>query len=178
MPEYASFKANLEDWNSIKEDSGYTKPFDQVYNYYSDFNERSYKWATTVMLISMLSTYLVAYSSIIKLFLDNGSYEPHIIKQQTYLTMLAKIVFLSFLGPGFIIGVELLSTTMAFCQMYALLAVGYTGFDIVKNKFMYIFENVLGLDEERAEGLKNQRSIAQLFFENGPMVVVQFLIQF
>jgi hypothetical protein len=47
---------------------------------YDNSNETSYKIATTCMLICMLSTYLVAYSSIIKLFLDNGSYEPHIIK--------------------------------------------------------------------------------------------------
>ena len=47
---------------------------------YTYENERSYKMATTAMLISMISTYLVAYSSIIKLFLDNGQYEPHIIK--------------------------------------------------------------------------------------------------
>jgi hypothetical protein len=47
---------------------------------YTDENETSYKIATTAMLISMVSTYLVAYSSIIKLFLDNGSYEPHVIR--------------------------------------------------------------------------------------------------
>jgi hypothetical protein len=51
--------------------------FDEVgYTIYDNENAKSYKWATTVMLISMFSTYLVAYSSIIKLFLDNGSYEP------------------------------------------------------------------------------------------------------
>jgi hypothetical protein len=49
---------------------------------------------------------------------------------------------------------------MAFTQMFALLIIGYAGFDIVKKRFMHIFENVLMLDEERAEGLKQQRSIA------------------
>lgn len=128
------------------------------------------------MLICMLSTYLVAYSSIIKLFLDNGWYEPQIIKQNPLITRLVKWVFLTFIGPVYIMGVEFLSTLMAAAQMIALVVVGYSGYDIIKIRFMYIFENVLQLNEERAEGLKNQRSIAQLFFENGPMVVIQILI--
>lgn len=91
--------------------------------------------------------------------------------------MFIKIVFLTFIGPTYIMGVELLSTIMAICQMAALAFVGYTGYDIIKVRFMYLFENILQLNEERAEGLKNQRSIAQLFFENLPMVVVQIAIQ-
>ena len=91
--------------------------------------------------------------------------------------MFIKIVFLTFIGPTYIMGVELLSTVMAICQMAALAFVGYTGYDIIKVRFMYLFENILQLNEERAEGLKNQRSIAQLFFENLPMVVVQIAIQ-
>lgn len=128
------------------------------------------------MLISMFSTYLVAYSSIIKLMLDTGVFEPHIIKQNPMITVFFKILFLTFLGPFYIMFIELLSTSMAFAQMYALLIIGYQGFDIVKNKFMYVFENVLMLDEERAEGLKQQRTISQLFFENMPMIVIQTLI--
>jgi hypothetical protein len=46
-----------------------------------DFKEVwGYKTATCIMLISMISTYLVAYSSIIKLFLDQGTFEPAVIK--------------------------------------------------------------------------------------------------
>lgn len=128
------------------------------------------------MLMSMFSTYLVAHSSIIKLFLDNGSYEPQIIKLNSILTKIFKIVFLTFLGPFYIMGIEMVSTIMAICQMVALLVIGYEGFDIIRRRFMHVFENVLGLNEERTEGLKNQRTIAQLFFENGPMVVIQILI--
>ena len=72
--------------------------------------------------------------------------------------------------------IELLSTCMAFCQMYALLATGFSGYDHVRNYFMNIFENILMLDEERADGLKQQRSIAQLFFENMPLIFIQTLI--
>jgi hypothetical protein len=39
-----------------------------------------YKVATMTMLVSMISTYLVAYSSIIKLMLDQGNFEPAVIK--------------------------------------------------------------------------------------------------
>ena len=106
------------------------------------------------MLVSMLSTYLVAYSSIIKLLLDTGVFEPHIIKQNPAIVVFCKILFLTFLGPFYIMFIELLSTVMAFTQMFALILIGYMGFDIVKKKFMYIFEKVLMLDEERAEGLK------------------------
>jgi hypothetical protein len=39
--------------------------------------------------------------------------------------------------------------------MVAFLPGGWSGFDIIKVRFLYVFENVLGLNEERAEGLKN-----------------------
>lgn len=72
------------------------------YEPYDDDNEASYKTATTIMLISMFSTYLVAYSSIIKLLLDTGSFEPHIIKQNPIIVIVAKFMFLSFLGKLFL----------------------------------------------------------------------------
>jgi hypothetical protein len=83
-----------------------------------------------------------------------------------------KIMFLTFLGPFYIMLIELLSTLMAVSQLYVMLVIGFKGFDEVKKNFMYIFENVLNLDEERAEGLKQQRVIAQLFFENVPMIII------
>lgn len=154
------------------------KNLSEKYVLYSDDNEFSYKVSTVVMLISMMSTYLVAYSSIIKLMLDNGSYEEHVIKKNAIIAIFFKIIFLSFMGPIYIMGIEMFSTFMAISQMYALLAIGYQGFDLMKDRFMYIFENILKLDEERAEGLKQQRTIAQLFFENIPMLIIQTLIQF
>lgn len=39
--------------------------------------------------------------------------------------MIVKVMFLTFLGPFYIIGIELLSTVMAITQMYALLIVGF-----------------------------------------------------
>jgi hypothetical protein len=52
-----------------------------MYYYSREYPENaSYKIVTTTMAISMLSTYLIAYSSIIKLMLDSGKFEPHIIK--------------------------------------------------------------------------------------------------
>ena len=124
------------------------------------------------MMISMTSTYLVAYSSIIKLFLDTGSFEPHIIKQNPIVVILVKLVFLTFMGPCYIMIIEFMSTAMAIMQVVAMLVSGYKGYDQVRSNFMYVFENVLMLNEERAEGLKQQRTIAQLFFENAPMLVI------
>jgi hypothetical protein len=65
-----------------------------------------------------------------------------------------KILFLTCVGPLYILFVELLSTVMAVCQANAMLIIGYKGYDQVRTNFMYLFENVLQLDEERAEGLK------------------------
>lgn len=62
------------------------------------------------MGIAFWSTYLVAYSSIIKLMLDNGSFEPKIIKGNGYLVVAMKLLFLTFIGPIYIIFVELAST--------------------------------------------------------------------
>jgi hypothetical protein len=113
-----------------------------------------YKISTTVMAISMFATYLIAYSSIIKLMLDSGKFEPRIIKVNSYFVILMKILFLTFVGPLYILFIELLSTIMAVCQANAMLIIGYKGYDQVRANFMYLFENVLNLDEERAEGLR------------------------
>jgi hypothetical protein len=48
--------------------------------YFFEKEVYGYKVATCVMLVSMISTYLVAYSSIIKLMLDQGTFEPAVIK--------------------------------------------------------------------------------------------------
>ena len=81
------------------------------------------------MMISMTSTYLVAYSSIIKLFLDTGSFEPHIIKQNPIVVILVKLVFLTFMGPCYIMIIEFMSTAMAIMQVVAMLVSGYKGYD-------------------------------------------------
>ena len=101
-----------------------------------------YKIATCIMLVSMVSTYLVAYSSIIKLFLDRGTFEPAVIKQNTYLVVMIKLCFLSFFGAFTMIIIEFIQTVMAFTQMLALFTVGMDGFDKVKDRYMWIFENV------------------------------------
>jgi hypothetical protein len=102
-----------------------------------------YKLSTCVMLVSMISTYLVAYSSIIKLMLDQGNFEPAVIKQNTYLVVGIKIGFLSFFGAFTMIIIELCSTIMAIAQLLAMLTSGMEGFDRVKTNFLWFFENVL-----------------------------------
>jgi hypothetical protein len=44
--------------------------------------------------------------------LDNGTFEPAVIKQNTYLVVGIKLFFLSFFGAFFMIIVELASTLM------------------------------------------------------------------
>jgi hypothetical protein len=113
-----------------------------------------YKIATCIMLVSMVSTYLVAYSSIIKLFLDRGTFEPAVIKQNTYLVVMIKLCFLSFFGAFTMIFVEFLSTLMAITMLLAILTSGMEGYDRVKARYLWVFENVFMIDEERTEGLK------------------------
>ena len=74
----------------------------------------------------------------------------------------AKLLFLTFLGPLYIFCVEITSTLQSLLQAIAMLRSSNGGFDSVKNSkgFTYIFENLLMLNEERAEGLRMQRSIA------------------
>lgn len=102
-----------------------------------------------MMLVSMISTYLVAYSSIIKLMLDNGKFEPAVIKKNTYLVVGFKIFFLSFMGAFFMIIVELASTLMCITQLLAMMTNGMDGFEKVKKVYMYFFENILLINEER-----------------------------
>lgn len=113
-----------------------------------------YKIATCIMLVSMVSTYLVAYSSIIKLFLDRGTFEPAVIKQNTYLVVMIKLCFLSFFGAFSMMIVEFLSTMMAITMLLAILTSGMEGYDRVKVRYLWVFENVFMIDEERTEGLK------------------------
>jgi hypothetical protein len=113
-----------------------------------------YKIATCIMLVSMVSTYLVAYSSIIKLFLDRGTFEPAVIKQNTYLVVMIKLCFLSFFGAFTMIIVEFMSTLMAITMLLAIFTSGMEGYDRVKTRYLWVFENVFMIDEERTEGLK------------------------
>jgi hypothetical protein len=108
-----------------------------------DWEIKGYKLATMIILVSMISTYLVAYSSIIKLMLDNGSFEPAVIRQNTYLVVGVKLIFLSFLGAFTMIIVEFSSTVMCLVQLLAMITSGMDGFDKVKTKFLWFFENVL-----------------------------------
>jgi hypothetical protein len=108
-----------------------------------------YKIATMTMLVSMISTYLVAYSSIIKLMLDQGNFEPAVIKQNTYLVVTLKVCFLSFFGVFSMIIIEFASTVMAIAQLLAMLTSGMDGFDKVKTKFLWFFDHVLMINEER-----------------------------
>jgi hypothetical protein len=104
--------------------------------------------------------------------LDNGTFEPAVIKQNTYLVVGIKLFFLTFFGAFFMIIVELASTMMCATQLLAMMTSGMDGFDKVKKAYMYFFEKVLKINEERQEGLKQQRSIAQLCFENIPMLIL------
>ena len=108
------------------------------------------------MGIAFMSTYLVAYSSIIKLMLDQGNFEPKVIKQNGYLVIAAKLLFLTFIGPIYIIFVEIASTLQATSQFFAMIGDADGGFDSIKNSrgFTYVFESMLMLNEERAEGLR------------------------
>ena len=113
-----------------------------------------YKVATCIMLVSMISTYLVAYSSIIKLMLDQGTFEPAVIKNNTAVVICFKMIFLSFLGAFTMIVIEFVSTCMCLTQALAMMTTGMVGFEIVRKKYMWFFENMLLINEERKEGLK------------------------
>lgn len=138
----------------------------------------SYKFATVYIFLCLTSVYLIAYSSMINMLLFKGVYEPQIIRRNNCCQVLLKIMFLSFLGPFYFVGVELVSKIMAVCASLGMLLCGKRGYFGVRTCFLRIIEGVFNLNEEQIDGLNKQRGVVQLLFESLPMTILQLLIRY
>ena len=121
--------------------------------YWTGMEERnhhlwSYKFATVYIFLSLTSVYLIAYSSMINMLLFKGVYEPQVIKRNSCCQVSIKILFLSFLGPFYFVGVELVAKTMSVCASLAMLIRGKTGYLWVRTHFLRFIEFVFSLNEE------------------------------
>lgn len=92
--------------------------------------------------------YLIAYSSMINMLLFKGVYEPQVIKRNSCCQVTIKIVFLSFLGPLYFVGVELVSKTMAVCASLGMLTCGRKGYLAARIRFLRLIDFVFSLNEE------------------------------
>jgi len=138
----------------------------------------SYKVVTVWIFMSVSSVYLIAYSSMVNMFLYKGVYEPQQIKRNTCCQVFLKLVFLSFLGPLYFIFIELISKAMALCASLGMLFCGKTGYQAVRVRFLSLIMYGFQLNEEQINGLNKQRGVVQLLFESIPMVVLQLLIRY
>ena len=138
----------------------------------------SYKFATVYIFMSLTSVYLIAYSSMINMLLFKGVYEPQQIKRNNCCQVGIKIIFLSFLGPFYFVGVELVSKLMAVCSSFGMLTCGKNGYLWVRIQFLKFIDFVFNLNEEQIDGLNKQRGVVQLLFESLPMSILQLLIRY
>lgn len=108
----------------------------------------SYKFATLFIFMSITSVYLIAYSSMINMLLFKGVYEPQQIKRNTYCQVFIKIIFLSFLGPIYFVGVELVSKVMAVFATLGMITRGKKGYQFIRVHFLRVIEYFFNLNEE------------------------------
>lgn len=113
----------------------------------------SYKFATVFIFMSITSVYLIAYSSMINMLLFKGVYEPQQIKRNTYFQVFNKIIFLSFLGPIYFVGVEIISKIMAVFATLGMILRGKTGYQWVRVRFLRLIDYMFSLNEEQIDGL-------------------------
>jgi len=84
----------------------------------------------------------------INMLLFKGVYEPQVIRRNNCCQVTIKIVFLSFLGPFYFVGVELVSKTMAVLASLGMLVYGKKGYLFVRTHFLRFIEFVFSLNEE------------------------------
>jgi len=72
-------------------------------------NAIHYKIAIVWNFISLVSTVLITYSSMLSIQLNQGHYEAQAIQNSSWMTYLYKILFLSPVGPLIVIFVKILS---------------------------------------------------------------------
>lgn len=133
----------------------------------------SYKIAFVIIALSFFSTFLLQHSSIMKMMLSKGFYEPQNTRKDSMLKITYKILFLTFFGPFQLVLVEILIVTMSICQILALITFrGVKGYYAVQHLFAKIFTEFFGLYEDEILEIMHQKGIVQLFFEDFPVIVV------
>ena len=108
----------------------------------------SYKFAFVYIFMSVSSVYLIAYSSMINMLLFKGVYEPQQIKRNNCCQVAIKMIFLSFLGPLYFVGVELFSKLMAVFAAFGMIFYGKTGYQFIRVHFLRAIEFIFSLNEE------------------------------
>jgi hypothetical protein len=82
------------------------------------------------------------------MLLFKGVYEPQQIKRNSCCQVFIKIIFLSFLGPLYFVGVELVSKLMNILAALGLLFKGKIGYRSIRVQFLRFIDFVFSLNEE------------------------------
>ena len=75
----------------------------------ASYDIQPYRYFTIVSILAVTSNYIIAYSALIKIRLDQGDYEPAVAQHDSWFGKLKKICFLTFLGPALVLFCDVLN---------------------------------------------------------------------
>lgn len=96
--------------------------------------DRNFLIAQSISFISAISAYLIGYSALLNIELSAGSYEPDQIKKRSCIARIFKSCFLSFVGPLYLLLLEMIQFIQAVCMLLGLFA-GQCGAECIEGFF-------------------------------------------
>ena len=117
-----------------------------------------YKGALMVIFFSLLSTHLIAYSSIINMQLNLGLYEPAVVKKASCFGVMGKVLFLTCLGPIAPFMLEVLLKLKGLVQLPALIC-GFKSYEAAGAPFDNLIHFLFDVDQDQRAGIELQKGI-------------------
>ena len=151
------------------------------YNSDSDNKEKNVTYLTISLFVSILSSYIVSYSSGVKLFLkrktlDNLDKQTNKNNNSRFFDHLKFLFFLLPTGIFYFMFLECIEIILSIVRLFLILFLGYS-MQQLKN-FEETVSLQFGMNRMNWEGFRRQRSITQLIFESLPQLTIQSMIVF
>ena len=124
---------------------------------------------TVLLFVSIISPYILSYSSGIKLFLIRRTFDE---LQGFYRILIVLYLFPT--GVFYFVFLDILDILLNIYRWLLLIVFGWNLLEITKLEETLAAQ--LGMDKMNYEGFKRQRTVAQIMFETFPQVIIQILM--
>jgi hypothetical protein len=120
----------------------------------------SYKFTVITLLICIASTFLIAYSSLITMMLDNRTYESAIVDKTPFYNRCKNLVVLTFFGPIIFVLLYLIELAEnALILPFYLVTLGNLG-EQIERLSKFIRESVSSLSLYQIQEIQKQRRVS------------------
>jgi ankyrin repeat protein len=145
----------------------------------SDCNLQYFSILLIVFSTSLITPYLIAYSTGVHVFLERGNFDTPRLETDSYLVIFGKWMFSTFMGPLFYVSLDIILVVKALTQMMVSVQILCNKRNISEERVNEYFGGIfseMGMDEMNMVGYKKQRSMSLLFFSDLPDIILQMII--